>query len=74
MSDAACGVAGKMSVREKNERCSEWCGGQDVDKGRKRGMQRAARRARPQRENETSDAASGVVGKTSTREKKRAMQ
>jgi hypothetical protein len=58
-------VAGKPSRRERNTRCSERCGAQDINKRKKRAMQGAARRARLRRGKETSDTASGATGKTS---------
>jgi hypothetical protein len=47
---------------ERNERFTERRGGQDVEKRKKRVIQRAARRAWHQQEKETRDSASGTAG------------
>jgi hypothetical protein len=43
-SDSASGAAGKASARERNERCRERRGGEDIGMRKKRTVQRAARR------------------------------
>jgi hypothetical protein len=65
-SDAASGEAGKTSTMQRNKRYSERRGGQVVDKRKKQAMRGAAWRASRRQAKATSDAASGVVGKSST--------
>jgi hypothetical protein len=61
-------VAAKTSTREQNKRYSEQHGEQDIYDIKKRAMQQAARWVSCRREKQTSDVASGVTAKTSSRE------
>jgi hypothetical protein len=67
MSDTVTGMADVASVGERNECYSERHGGHDVGERKKQVMQSAARRARRQREKETSDKVSGTAVKESSR-------
>jgi hypothetical protein len=68
-SASASGTAGVTSAGERKERFNKWYGGRIVGGNKKRAIQRAARWTCRRREEQTSDSASGTVGKMSKRER-----